>query len=75
MLLLIDEDRSATSFMIRDEMIDIRGLHDIVDALGYMLRYLEPHNKDQSFVFRRDQHKSLQKRSLLLIKKILRGLL
>lgn len=38
--------------IIGDEMIDIRGLHDIVskrqlDALGYMLRYLEAHNKDR----------------------------
>jgi len=36
---------------IGDEKIDIRGLHDIVskrqlDALGYMLRYLEVHNTD-----------------------------
>lgn len=33
-------------------MIDIRGLHDIVskrqlDALGYMIRYLEVHNTDR----------------------------
>ena len=38
--------------LIGDEMIDIRGLHDIVskrqlDALGYMLRYLEVHNTDR----------------------------
>ncbi len=38
--------------LIGDEVIDIRGLHDIVskrqlDALGYMLRYLETHNKDR----------------------------
>lgn len=38
--------------MIGDEIIDIRGLHDIVskrqlDALGYMLRYLETQNKDR----------------------------
>ena len=37
---------------IGDEEIDIRGLHDIVskrqlDALGYMLRYLEVHNTDR----------------------------
>ncbi len=37
--------------IIGDEMIDIRGLHDIVskrqlDALGYMLRYLETRNND-----------------------------
>ncbi len=35
--------------LIGDEMIDIRGLHDIVskrqlDSLGYMLRYIELHN-------------------------------
>ena len=35
--------------IIGDERIDIRGLHDIItkrqlDALGYMLRYLETHN-------------------------------
>lgn len=35
--------------IIGDEQIDIRGLHDIItkrqlDALGYMLRYLETHN-------------------------------
>ena len=38
--------------IIGDEIIDIRGLHDIVskrqlDALGYMLRYLETHNIDR----------------------------
>ena len=38
--------------IIGDEMIDIRGLHDIVskrqlDALGYMIRYLEVHNTDR----------------------------
>lgn len=37
---------------IGDERIDIRGLHDIItggqlDALGYMLRYLEISNRDQ----------------------------
>lgn len=37
---------------IGDERIDIRGLHDIItggqlDALGYMLRYLEISNQDQ----------------------------
>ena len=37
--------------IIGDEYIDIRGLHDIItkrqlDALGYMLRYLEIHNTD-----------------------------
>lgn len=38
--------------IIGDEFIDIRGLHDIVskrqlDALGYMLRYLETRNTDR----------------------------
>ena len=38
--------------IIGDEYIDIRGLHDIVskrqlDALGYMLRYLETRNTDR----------------------------
>lgn len=38
--------------IIGDEYIDIRGLHDIItkrqlDALGYMLRYLETHNKER----------------------------
>lgn len=37
---------------IGDEIIDVRGLHNIVsksqiDALGYMLRYLECHNQEQ----------------------------
>lgn len=37
--------------IIGDEYIDIRGLHDIItkpqlDALGFMLRYLETHNND-----------------------------
>lgn len=37
--------------IIGDEYIDIRGLHNIItkrqlDALGYMLRYLETHNTD-----------------------------
>ena len=49
-------ERLAVSDMgfifIGDEMIDIRGLHDIIskrqlDALGYMLRYLEVHNTDR----------------------------
>ncbi len=38
--------------LIGDEQIDVRGLHDIItkrqlDALGYMLRYLEVSNKDK----------------------------
>ena len=38
--------------IIGDEHIDIRGLHDVrtrqqLDALGYMLRYLETHNIDR----------------------------
>lgn len=38
--------------LIGDERIDIRGLHDVItkrqlDALGFMLRYLETHNKDR----------------------------
>lgn len=38
--------------IIGDERIDIRGLHDIItkrqlDALGFMLRYLETHNIDK----------------------------
>ncbi len=38
--------------LIGDEMIDIRGLHDIVsarqlDAIGFMIRHLEIHNTDR----------------------------
>lgn len=38
--------------LIGDERIDIRGLHDVItkrqlDALGFMLRYLEIHNNDR----------------------------
>lgn len=43
--------------MIGDEKIDMRGLHDIVsscqmDALGFMLRYLENKNNDQEILIR-----------------------
>lgn len=44
--------------IIGDERIDVRGLHDIVsprqlDALGFMLRYLEVSNKDRKIDIRR----------------------
>lgn len=44
--------------LIGDEQIDVRGLHDIVsprqlDALGFMLRYLEVTNKENKIDLRR----------------------
>jgi len=50
---------SDTKFlMIGDEQIDLRGLHDLVcaeqmEALGFMLRYLEVRNSDQEIDLRK----------------------
>jgi len=61
--------------LIGDEKIDVRGIHDVIsraqlDALGFMLRYLEISNKDRVIDIRRrvdELYRKLDKEGIDLI--------